>query len=89
VSSFTYWAPLDPGGVPGDLLFGTQRQPPLNEKEADMAGLPTPSDCPFDEPCKMTSIHVIVDWDVMLFDQVGEYDALGPFSDRDTYPGPA
>jgi hypothetical protein len=88
VSSFALWAPRDPGGVPGDLLFGTQRQSPLNEKEADMADSPTPTDCPFDEPCNMAGIDV-VDWDAELTHQFGQYDALGPFSDRDSYPGPA
>ena len=44
-------------------------------------------DCPFDEPCNMTGVDAI-DWDAVLLDQVGEYDAFGPFSDRDAYPGP-
>jgi hypothetical protein len=87
VSSFAHRAPLDPGGVPGDLLFGTQRHTPLNEKEADMAGSPTLTDCPFDEPCNTTGVDGI-DGDAQLTDQVGEYDAFGPFSDRDAYPGP-
>jgi hypothetical protein len=88
VSSFARRAPRDPGGVPGDLLFGAQRQPPLNEKEADMADSLTPTDCPFDEPCNTTDVDGI-DWDAELIRQVGEYDAFGPFSDRDAYPGPA
>ena len=87
MSSFALRAPRDASGVPGDLLFGTQRQLPLNEKEADMAGSPTSDDCPFDEQCNATGIDAI-DWDAELFDQVGEYDAIGPFSDRDAYPGP-
>ena len=52
-----------------------------------MAGSPTPTDCPFDEPCNTTDVDVI-DGDAQLTDQVGEYDAFGPFSDRDAYPGP-
>ena len=87
MSSFARWAPLDPGGVPDDLLFGTQRQPPLNEKEADMAGSPTPTDCPFDDSGSVTGIDA-VDLDAQLTDQFGEYDAFGAFSDRDSYPGP-
>ena len=87
MSSFALRAPPDPGGVPGDLLFGTQRQPPLNEKEADMADSLISDDCPFDEPCDVTGIDA-TDWDAVLLDQVGEYDAFGPFSDRDAYPGP-
>ena len=87
MSSFALWAPRDPDGVPGDLLFGTQRQPPLNEKEAVMAGSLTPADCPFDEPCITTDVDGI-DGDAQLSDQVGEYDAFGLFSDRDAYPGP-
>ena len=88
MSSFALRAPLDPGGFPGDLLFGTQRQPPLNEKEADMAAPLTSNDCPFDEPCNTTGVNGI-DWDTELIHQVGEYDAFGLFSDRDAYPGPA
>jgi hypothetical protein len=88
VSSFALRAARDPSGVPGDLLSGTQRQSPLNEKEADMADSPTSADCPFDEPCTMTGVDE-VDWDAELFDQFGEYDAIGPYSDRDSYPGPA
>jgi hypothetical protein len=87
VSSFTLWVPLDPGGVPGDLLFGTQPQPPLNEKEADVAGSPTPTDCPFDEPGNATDVGGI-DWEVSLTGQFGGYHALGPFSVRDTCTGP-
>ena len=87
MSSFTLWVPLDPGGVLGDLLFGTQQQPPLDEKEADMAGSPTPTDCPFDEPCNATDVDEI-DWEVSLTHQFGVYHALGPFSDRDACPGP-
>ena len=52
-----------------------------------MADSLTSADFPFDEPCPMTGIDV-VDWDAVLLDQVGEYDAFGPFSDRDAYPGP-
>ena len=44
-------------------------------------------DCPFDEPCDMTGLDA-TDWDAVLLDQVGEYDAFGPFSDRDAYLGP-
>ena len=88
MSSFALWAPPDPGGVPGDLLFGTQRQPPLNEKEADMADSRNSADCPFDEPGNTTDLNGI-DWDTELIHQVGEYDAFGPFSDRDANPGPA
>jgi hypothetical protein len=88
VSSFALRASHDPGGVPGDLLFGTQRQPPLNEKEADMADSRNSTECPFDESCNTTGVDGI-SWDVELTDQVGEYDAFGPFSDRDAYPGPA
>jgi hypothetical protein len=88
VSSFALRASRDPGGVPGDLLFGTQRQPPLNEKEADMADSRNSAACPFDEPCNTTGVNGI-DWDTELIHQVGEYDAFGPFSDRDAYPGPA
>ena len=87
MSSFALWAPPDPGGVPGDLLFGTQRQPPLNEKEADMADSLISDDCPFDEPCDMTGLDA-TDWDAVLLDQVGQYDVFGPFSHRDAYPGP-
>ena len=87
MSSFALWAPPDPGGVPGDLLFGTQRQPPLNEKEADMADSRNSADCPFDEACDMTGLDA-TDWDSVLLNQVGEYDAFGPFADRDAYPGP-
>ena len=43
-------------------------------------------DCPFDEPCDMPVIDA--NWDAVLLDQVGEYDAFGPFADRDAYPGP-
>jgi hypothetical protein len=86
VSSFALWAPTDPGGVPGDLLFGTQRQPPLNEKEAHMVDSPS-FECPFDEP-----VHPVendsVDWEAALTDEVGDYDAFGPFGDRESYPGP-
>ena len=53
-----------------------------------MADSPTYADCPFDEPCTMTGVDAI-DWGAELFDQFGEYDAFGPFSDRDSYPGPA
>jgi hypothetical protein len=53
-----------------------------------MAGSPTPTDCPFDELCNATGVDGI-DGDAQLTDQVGEYDAFGPFSDRDAYPGPA
>jgi hypothetical protein len=88
VSSFALRAPRDPGGVPGNLLFGTQRQPPLNEKEANMADSRNSTDCPFDEPCNSTDVDGI-DWDVEVTHQVGESDAFGPFSDRDAYPGPA
>ena len=88
MSSFALRAPHDPGGVPGDLLFGTQRQLLLNEKEADMADSLTSTDCPFDESYNTTDVDGI-DWDALLFGQVGESDALGPFSDRDAYPGPA
>jgi len=87
VSSFALRAPLDSGGVPGDLLFGTQRQPPLNEKEADMADSLNSAACPFDEPSDLIGFDA-TDWDAVLLDQVGEYDAFGPFSDRDAYPGP-
>jgi hypothetical protein len=87
VSSFALRASHDPGGVPGDLLFGTQRQPPLNEKEAVMADSRNSADCPFDEPSTTTDVDGI-DWDAQLTHQVGEYDAFGPFSDRDAYPGP-
>ena len=87
MSSFALWATPDPGGVPGDLLFGTQRQPPLSEKEADMADSLISDDCPFDEPCDMTGLDG-TDWDAVILDKVGEYDAFGPFSDRDAYPGP-
>jgi hypothetical protein len=87
VSSFALWAPPDPGGVPGDLLFGTQRQSPLNEKEADMADSLHSDDCPFDEPCDVTGLDA-TDWDAVLLDEVGEYDTFGPFADRDAYPGP-
>ena len=52
-----------------------------------MADSPISDDCPFDEPCDMTGIDA-TDWDAVLLDQVGEYDAFGPFSDRDAYPGP-
>jgi hypothetical protein len=87
VSSFALWATRDPSGVPGGLLFGTQREPPLNEKEADMADSLISDDCPFDEPCDVTGVDA-TDWDAVLLDQVGEFDAFGPFSDRDAYPGP-
>ena len=43
--------------------------------------------CPFDEPGNTTDLDGI-DWDAELTDQVGEYDAFGPLSDRDAYPGP-
>ncbi|MBF6555941.1 MAG: hypothetical protein IVW52_07150 [Acidimicrobiales bacterium] len=52
-----------------------------------MADSLTSADCPFDEPCTMTGTDAL-DWDAGLFDQVGEYDAFGPFSDPDAYPGP-
>jgi hypothetical protein len=67
VSSFALRAPPDSGGVPGDLLFGTQRQPPLNEMEADMVDSPTFHVCPFDEPCTVTGVDAI-DWDAVLLD---------------------
>jgi hypothetical protein len=88
VSSFALRAPRDSGGVPGDLLFGTQRQPPLNEKEAEMADSRNSAACPFDEPSTITDVDGI-SWDAELIHQVGDYDAFGPFSDRDAYPGPA
>ena len=88
MSSFALRALRDPGGVPDDLLFGTQRQPPLNEKEADMADSRNSTDSPFDEPSTTTDVDGI-DWDAELIRQVGESDAFGLFSDRDAYPGPA
>jgi hypothetical protein len=62
---FALRAPRDSGGVPGDLLFGTQRQPPLNEKEAVMAASRNSADCPFDEPYNTTDVDGI-NWDVQL-----------------------
>jgi hypothetical protein len=44
-------------------------------------------DCPFDEPCDVTGVDA-TDWDAALLDEVREFDAFGPFSDRDAYPGP-
>ena len=52
-----------------------------------MADSPNSDDCPFNEPCDLTGFDA-TDWDAVLLDQVGEYDAFGPFSDRDAYPGP-
>jgi hypothetical protein len=52
-----------------------------------MAGSPISGDCPFDEACDTTGVAAI-DWDAVLFDQVGEYDAFAPFSDRNANPGP-
>jgi hypothetical protein len=52
-----------------------------------MADSPNADDSPFDEPCDMTGPDA-TDWDALLLAQVGEYDASGPFSDRDAYPGP-
>jgi hypothetical protein len=52
-----------------------------------MADSTTSADCPFDEPFNMTDGDA-VDWDAELFDQFGEYDTYGPFSERDAYPGP-
>jgi hypothetical protein len=53
-----------------------------------MAESLTSTDCPFDEPCSITDEDGI-NWDALLFGQVGESDAFGPYSDRDDYPGPA
>jgi hypothetical protein len=52
-----------------------------------MAGPLNSDDCPFDEPCDVTGLDN-TDWDAELLDQVGEYDAFGPLSNRDAYPGP-
>ena len=52
-----------------------------------MAGSPTPTDCPFDEPRDATDVGGI-DWEVSLTGQFGGYHAFGPFSGRDACPGP-
>ena len=52
-----------------------------------MADSPIFDDCPFDEACDMTGLDA-TDWDSVLLNQVGEYDAFGPFADRDAHPGP-
>ncbi len=52
-----------------------------------MVDSPHSDDCPIDEPCDMTGLDA-TDWDAVLLAQVGEFDAFGPFSDRDAYPGP-
>jgi len=46
------------------------------------------ADCPIDEPCDTVDVDG-VNWDTELTHQVGEYDAFGPFSDRDACLGPA
>ena len=53
-----------------------------------MADSRNSADCPFDEPSTITDVDGI-SWDAELIHQVGDYDAFGPFSDRDAYPGPA
>jgi hypothetical protein len=44
-------------------------------------------ECPFDEPVHPAKTDS-VNWEAALTDEVGDYDAFGPFGDREFHPGP-
>jgi hypothetical protein len=77
---------LDPDGIPGELLVSIQRHPPLNEGSTDMDA--TPLFTTATEIAQRIAAVEAIDWEAYLFDQVGDYDAIAPFVDRDSYPGP-
>jgi len=75
---------LDPDGVEGELLVPTQRHPSLNEGGTDMDA--TPLFATAEEITQRIAALEAIDWEAYLFDQVGEHDAIAPFTDRDSSP---
>jgi len=77
---------LDPDGVgPGEFLVPTQRHPPLNQGGTDMDA--TLLFTTAEEITQRIVTLEAIDWEAYLFDQVGEHDAIAPFTDRDSSPG--
>jgi hypothetical protein len=69
-----------------ELLVPTQRRPLLNEGGTDMDA--TLLFTTAEEITQRIAALEAIDWEAYLFYQVGEHDAIAPFTDRDSSPGP-